>query len=118
MLSFWVQLPDKFRWGGCRYVFFLIGATAFLNIWWHWLDVYRGLEEIPFGSMINGENDAGGDMNKLMDGFGWKKFTIRRTYWLLGWWCWAALGFMWLLFVLRLNKAADWVAGKFMRASA
>jgi hypothetical protein len=116
MLSFWVQLPEKFRWGACRYVLFLIGATAFLQIWWHWRDVYRGLEEIPFGSMINGEEDEGGDMNKLMDGFGWKKFDIRRTYWLLGNWCWVALGAMWLLFVLRLNKAADWVAGRFVRA--
>jgi len=115
MLSFWVQLPDKFKWGACRYVFFLIGATAFLHIWWHWRDVYRGLEEIPFGSMINGEEDEGGDMNKLMDGFGWKKFDIRRSYWVLGGWCWAALGVMWLVFALRLNKAADWVAGRFMR---
>ena len=115
MLFFWVQLPDKFKWGACRYVFFLIGATAFLNIWLRWGDIYRGLEEIPFGSMINGEDDQGGDMNKLMDGFGWKKFAIRRNYWLLGWGCWAALGAMWLLFVLRLNKAADWVAGKLMQ---
>ena len=29
MMFFWVQLPDKFRWGACRYVFFFIGATAF-----------------------------------------------------------------------------------------
>ena len=27
-LAFWVQLPEKFRWGACRYVFFLIGATS------------------------------------------------------------------------------------------
>jgi len=115
MIFFWVQLPEKFKWGACRYVFFLIGATAFLNIWLRWGDIYRGREEIPFGSMINGEDDQGGDMNKLMDGFGWKKFAIRRNYWLLGWGCWAALGAMWLLFVLRLNKAADWVAGKLMQ---
>jgi hypothetical protein len=115
MMFFWVQLPDKFKWGVCRYVFFLIGATAFLNIWLRWGDIYRGLEEIPFGSMINGEDDQGGDMNKLMDGFGWKKFAIRRNYWLLGWGCWAALGLMWAIFVLRLNKAADWVAGRFMK---
>ena len=115
MISFWVQLPEKFRWGACRYVFFLIGATAFLHIWWHWRDVYRGLEEIPFGSMINGEDDQGGDMNKLMDGFGWKKFAIRRNYHLLGNACWIALGVVWLAFVLRLNKAADWVAGRFMK---
>ncbi len=115
MLSFWVQLPEKFKWGACRYVFFCIGATAFLNIWLRWGDVYRGLEEIPFGTLVNGEDDQGGDMNKLMDGYGWKKFTIRRTYWLLGWGCWAALGLMWALFALRLNKVADWVAGKFMK---
>ncbi|MFZ5497157.1 MAG: hypothetical protein ACOZE5_17695 [Verrucomicrobiota bacterium] len=115
MMAFWVQLPEKFRWGACRYGFFFIGATAFLNIWLRWGDVYRGIEEIPFGSMITGEDDEGGDMNKLMDGYGWKKFTIRRAYWLLGWWCWAALGAMWLLFALRLNRVADWVAGQFMK---
>src|SRR6478609_6884276 len=117
MLTFWVQLPEKFKWGACRYVFFFIGATAFLNIWWHWRDVYRGLEEIPFGSMINGEDDQGGDMNKLMDGFFWKKFDIRRNYHLLGNACWIALGAMWLVFALRLNKAADWVAGRFARTA-
>jgi hypothetical protein len=116
MMAFWVQLPEKFRWGACRYVFFLIGATAFLNIWVRWGDIYRGLEEIPFGSMINGEEDAGGDMNRLMDDYGWKKFDIRRNYRLLGLGCWVALGVMWLLFVLRLNRAADWVAAKFSKA--
>ncbi len=115
MMFFWVQLPEKFKWGACRYVFFLIGATAFLNIWLRWGDIYRGVEEIPFGSMINGEDDQGGDMNRLMDDFGWKKFAIRRNYWLLGWSCWAALGVMWAIFVLRLNKVADVVAGRMMK---
>jgi hypothetical protein len=115
MMSFWVQLPEKFKWGACRYVFFFIGATAFLNIWLRWGDIYRGLEEIPFGSMINGEGDQGGDMNKLMDGYGWKKFAIRRNYYQLGLGCWAALGIMWAVFLLRLNLAADWVAGKLLK---
>ncbi len=115
MMSFWVQLPEKFKWGACRYVFFLIGATAFLNIWLRWGDIYRGVEEIPFGGMVTSEDDPNGDMNKLMDAYGWKKFTIRRTYWLLGWGCWAALGVMWAIFVLRLNKIADWVAERFMK---
>lgn len=115
MLAFWVQLPEKFRWGACRYVFFLIGATSLVAIWVRWGDVYRGIEEIPFGSMINGEDDAGGDMNKLMDGYGWKKFDIRRNYYLLGKGCWVALGAMWLVFALRLNRVADWVAGRLMR---
>jgi len=113
MMFFWVQLPEKFRWGACRYVFFCIGATAFLNIWLRWRDIYHGAEEIPFGSMINGEDDQGGDMNKLMDGFGWKKFTIRRNYLLLGYGCWAALGAMWAIFALRLNRVADRLVARF-----
>ncbi len=117
MMFFWVQLPDKFKWGACRYVFFFIGASAFLNIWLRWREVYRGIEEIPFGSMINGEDDQGGDMNKLMDGFGWSKFQIRRNYLMLGYGCWAALAVTWAVFALRLNKVADWVAAKLSKAA-
>ena len=116
MMSFFVQLPEKFKWGACRYVFFLIGASAFLNIYFYWNQVYHGLEEIPFGSMINGEDDQGGDMNKLMDGYGWTKAIIRRNYHQLGNGCWVALGLVYAVFALRLNRVADWVVGKFSRA--
>jgi hypothetical protein len=115
MMFFFVQLPEKFKWGMCRYVFFLIGATAFLNIILMWDKVYHGLEEIPFGSMFNGEDDQGGDMNKLMDGYGWTKFQIRRTYHLLGNGCLIALGVTWALFALRLNKVADWLTARFSK---
>ncbi|MBL9214753.1 MAG: M50 family metallopeptidase [Opitutaceae bacterium] len=118
MALFYVQLPDKFRWGLCRYGFFLIGATAFLNIWTFWDKVYHGLEEIPFGSLINGEDDAGGDMNKLMDGYGWTRSQIRRTYRQLGTGCWVGLGVVYLVFALRLNTAADWIYGKLRRTDA
>ena len=117
MMFFFVQLPEKFKWGMCRYVFFFIGATAFLNIWLFWNQVYHGLEEIPFGSMINGEDDKGGDMNKLMDGYGWTKAMIRRNYHLLGNGCLVALGVTWLVFALRLNKVADWVTARFSPAA-
>lgn len=96
MMAFWVRLPDYFKWGAVRYLFFLIGAAAFLGIWLRWQDVYRGLEEIPFGSMINGEDDQGGDMNRLMSDYGWRKFDIRRNYYVLGKWCWVALAATWV----------------------
>ncbi len=115
MLAFWVRLPDKFRWGIYRYLFFLIGAASFLSIWLRWQDIHVGKEEIPFGSMINGEDDQGGDMNRLMADYGWKKFDIRRRYFLLGQWCWVALGAMWALHALRLNELPGRIAGKFRR---
>lgn len=113
MLSFYVQLPGKFHWGLCRYVFFCIGATAFLDIHVFWLKVWHGLEEIPFGTLIGGEEDAGGDMNKLMTDFSWTKFHIRHTYHLLGNGCWAALIITYAAFALRLNKLADAAYARF-----
>ena len=65
------------------------------------------------GSMINGEGDAGGDMNKLMDGYGWTKGMIRRNYHLLGNGCLVGLAVVYAVFALRLNRVADWAAGKF-----
>jgi hypothetical protein len=112
MAFFFVELPDKFRWGACRYVFFLIGATAFLNITGFWDQVYRGFEQIPFGTMINGEEDQNGDMNKLMDLYGWSHRDIIHAYHVLGRWCWIALGGVYAVFALRLNLIPDKILGR------
>ena len=77
-----------------------------IAIWTRWIDVYHGVEEIPFGSMIAGEDDANGDMNGLLNEYGWNKFKIRRTYYLLGQGCWLVLGLAWAAFVLRLDRLA------------
>jgi len=113
MVFFYVQLPDKFRWGLCRYVFFFIGASAFLHIVVYWNQVYHAVADIPFGSMINGEDDTNGDMNKLMDDYGWKKIDIRNNYQHLAYACWAVLGLVYAFFALRLNLLGDWVSRKF-----
>ena len=113
MICFYVQLPEKFRWGLCRYVFFFIAASVFLKAVNYWNEIYHGREDIPFGSLINGEDDKNGDMDKLMDLYGWTKFNIRHNYQFLGYYCWAALGLVYAIFVLRLNLLADWIAARF-----
>lgn len=107
MAFFFVELPDKFRWGGCRYVFFLIGATAFLDSTGFWNDVFHGRQEIPFGSMINGEDDQNGDMNKLMAVYHWRDADIRNNFLALGHGCWIGLGMVYGTFVLQLNRIPD-----------
>ena len=94
---FFVQLPDKFRWGTCRYFFLFLGAATFIETYSFWRDVYVGLEEIPWGTMIHGEGDEGGDMNKLRDGWGWSRQRIYRTYNDLGRACLLAVGAVYLL---------------------
>lgn len=115
MAFFWVQLPEKFRWGMCRYVVFFLSASAFLNIYFFWRDVNRGLADIPWGSMIGGEDDANGDMQRLKQDYGWTFRDFRLNFLTLGNWCWGALGGMYAIFALRLNRVADWVVGRFAR---
>lgn len=118
MAFFWVQMPEKFRWGLCRYVVFFLSASAFLNIYFFWHDVNRGLADIPWGSMIGGEDDANGDMQRLKQDYGWTFRDFRLNFLTLGNWCWVALGSMYAIFALRLNKVADWFVGKFSKAEA
>jgi len=116
MMFFWVQMPEKFRWGLCRHVVFFLSASAFLNIYLFWRDVNRGLEGIPWGSLIGGEDDGNGDMQRLKQDYGWTFRDFRLNFLALGHGCWIALGAMYALFALRLNKLADWVVGGFGKA--
>jgi hypothetical protein len=104
MVVFFFHLPEKFKWSLCRYVFLFIGASSFLHIWLFWRQVKHGEEGIPWGSMVNGEDDAGGDMNILRDDYGWNNHRIIDTYNGLGAACVAVLAIVYLAFVLRLDR--------------
>lgn len=100
---FFFRLPEWFRWDVCRYVFLFLGAGAFFKSWLMWRRIRRGDEGIPYGSMIHGEDDAGGDMNQLRD-FGWTQRQIIQTYNDLAQTCLIVLVVVWLLFVLRVDR--------------
>ncbi|MBC8126352.1 MAG: M50 family metallopeptidase [Gloeobacteraceae cyanobacterium ES-bin-144] len=106
MALFYVQLPEKFKWGGCRYVFLFICASSFFDTYAFWKKVKRGEEGIPYGTMINGEEDGGGDMNVLHDVFGWTQREIIHTYNNLGDVCVITLIVAYLIFALRLDRIA------------
>ncbi|GAB5562259.1 MAG: hypothetical protein SynsKO_39060 [Synoicihabitans sp.] len=78
--AFFIDLPDKFRWGTCRYLFLFLGAGCFLDSYHFWQAVAAGTEDIPWGTMIHGEDDQGGDMNKLHEGWGWPHQKIIQSY--------------------------------------
>jgi hypothetical protein len=54
--------------------------------------------------MVQGEEDAGGDMNILRDDYHWSNHRIVDTYNHLGSVCVAALLVVWLVFALRLDR--------------
>lgn len=101
---FFVRLPAKFRWGFCRYVFFFFGAAAFDRVFTMWRRIRRGEEGIPYGSMIGGEHDAGGDMNILHEDYDWPQRKIIHVYNDLGTACLLALLAIYAWFVLRPDR--------------
>lgn len=79
MLAFYVPLPEKWRWDCWRYLILLIAASTFFNSVSFWNQIKRGTAAIPWGTMLNGSGDAGGDMNQLSD-LGWSDMRIVQTY--------------------------------------
>jgi hypothetical protein len=104
MALFYVELPEKFRWGLCRYFFLFVCAGSFYHVYHFWKQVKRGLEGIPFGSMIHGEEDASGDMNILFDDFSWTNRRIIGTYNGLADACLIVLVAVYLFFAFRLDR--------------
>ena len=81
-----------------------IGAASFAESYAFWKGVKRGVEGIPYGSMINGEDDGGGDMNILRDDYHWTQHQIVFTYNHLADACLAAIAVTYLFFNLRLDR--------------
>jgi hypothetical protein len=101
---FYFEFPEKFRWGGCRYVVLFLGSASFFETYRFWRQVKLGLEGIPYGSMINGEDDGGGDMNILKDDYRWTQHQIIGTYWHLGNTCLVCLAALYVFYSLRMNR--------------
>lgn len=103
LMLFFVHLPDKFRWGACRYVAAFLGASTFLNIWFFWRKVAAFKELVPYGSMVHGEEDGGGDMN-ILRSHGWRETEITASYVQLGTACVVIVAAVWLVFATRLDR--------------
>lgn len=118
MMLFFVELPEKFRWGTCRYVFLFLGAACFLLSFTFWQRVHAGLEPVPLGTLVGGEDDAGGDMNILIEEYRWNFIRIRETYHGLAVACaWAVAG-AYGLAACRAGRAVEWVLNRFVGGRA
>ena len=113
---FYFEFPDKFKWGACRYAVLFIGAGSFYKSYALWRLILRGEEGIPYGSMINGEDDGGGDMNILKDDYGWTQHHIIHAYAHLANGCLVAVGVVYLIFSLGLDRMLDPILGKLFSA--
>jgi hypothetical protein len=113
---FYFEFPEKFRWGACRYLVLFIGAASFFESYAFWRKVASGAEGIPYGSLISGEDDGGGDMNILHFEYHWTQHRIIATYSHLSEACLVILGVVYLFFNLRLDRWINPLLGRILSA--
>jgi hypothetical protein len=104
IVLFYFEFPEKFKWGVCRYVFLFIGAGSLYATYTFWKKVQHGEMPLPYGTMVNGEEDEGGDLNTLSGDFHWNDRFIIATYNHIGAACLVAVVIVYLVFALRLDR--------------
>jgi hypothetical protein len=107
IVCFYFPLPEKFNWDFWRYLFLLMAAHAFTESFGMWHNIKTGAAEIPWGSMLGGQGDAGGDMNRLRD-FNWSDSQIVNTYSQLGNICLFVLIGVYIFFLLKSLGDRRW----------
>ncbi len=104
ILAFYMPLPEKWHWNFWRYPAMFMGTHSFLTNFTFWHQVQRGEASIPWGSMLNGSGDAGGDMNQLHD-LGWSDSQIINTYIAIGQVCLWVMVAVYVLRIMKFKKA-------------
>lgn len=89
IITFFLDLPEKFKWQYCKYLFLFLGASTFAETFEFWRNVQSGVD-IPWGTMLHGHDDEGGDMNYLR-AVGWSDQRIISSYQNTGRFCLAAI---------------------------
>ncbi len=100
IVSFYFPLPAKWRWDFYRYPAMLMAGFTFIAAFSRWRQIKRGLEAIPWGTMLMGSGDAGGDMNRLVSQ-GWSDQRIIDTYNSLGSLCLIVIISVYFYFFLK-----------------
>ncbi|MGY2716231.1 hypothetical protein ACVW01_000153 [Thermostichus sp. MS-CIW-19] len=103
MACFYLRLPDRWRWDFWRFVVLGVAASSLWRSFWQWHRIQKGLAPIPWGTLLCGQGDAGGDMNRLVDDFGWSADQIIQTYKWLGNLCILFILGLYIVFLLRMN---------------
>jgi Zn-finger nucleic acid-binding protein len=99
--SFYYRLPDRFRWDYFRFFALVFGALVFVSSFDFWIEIARGKQVLPTGSAIVGRDDSNGDLNRLLDEFGWTVPKLVRHFVRLGQGCSAVIAAHYAFFLRK-----------------
>jgi len=100
LIAFHFALPDRFRWDFWRWVALIPAALCFTQATMLWRRVSADVSQMPWGSAIGSDSD--GDMNRLVQQFGWSANHLADFYLNTAYLCLGALGIAYAYAVYRL----------------
>jgi hypothetical protein len=86
VLSFY-ELPQKWRWDFFRIPAAFYGGVGFAMSFSRWLAIRAKTAQLPMGSFLSGGGDSNGDMERLLQTFGWTEARITKSYFDLAVFC-------------------------------
>ncbi len=78
LIAFHFPLPDWLRWDFWRWPALLPAALCYVQALLLWLQACSDAQYLPWGSAVGDASD--GDMNRLVDGFGWTPLGLAQFY--------------------------------------
>lgn len=84
IMSFSHTLPDRLRWDFWRFFVILPAMVTLLSAIKLWVDISDKIATMPMGSMYGVPGDGQGDLEKLMDRFGWSADQITNICVMIG----------------------------------
>ena len=99
--SFYFPMPDRFRWDFFRIVLLPPACLAFVSTTRLWLGVASDPARMPLGSLFGGREDGAGDLDRLMNDYGWTPDELIHAYLGLAGACAALMLALYVVFALR-----------------
>lgn len=89
LIAFHFALPDRLRWDFWRWIALIPAALCFTQALTLWRTASADISQMPWGSAIGSESD--GDMNRLVQQFGWDANELADFYLSAAYLCLTAL---------------------------
>jgi hypothetical protein len=80
MLAFSFPLPDRLRWDFFRLLVLPLATFAWVSSARLWIGVARGTAPLPVGSILGTSGDLGGDLDRLLQVYGFSAAELTRGY--------------------------------------
>ncbi len=108
-MAYFYALPKFWNWSFMRYAFLFVALYCLEHNSEYWGEIVKGKLPFPYGSIVGGIGDTNGDMNRLIDEFGWAEGSLRRLFNMVGLLCRTTIWchFLYLLYQKMKSSSAD-----------